>query len=406
MTELKTILCGCVAFLVAGAATAQEMPKPPNLDRVRLRAGPVLVNPTLAIPNAGVDTNVFNEPDSADPDRDFTITFTPAADVWMRMGRSWIVANVREDLVWYNEFDSQRSANGNFTASLLVPFNRLTAAVGGNWIDTRERPGFEIDTRAKRTERAANGIVEVRALSRTFFGARAEHRSIKFDEGEAYQGSDLSTELNRTVTSAGATVRNQLTPLTNVTFGLGFVQERFDSSPLRDSDSTRFDVAFNFDPFALINGSASIGIRDFKPLSPDVPGYTGSTANVNLSYTALESTKLTVGVVRDVQYSYDVDQPYYLLSGVTAGVGQQIYGPLDVQFRMGFDRLSYADRVGADVAVTDRVDHVRNYGGGMGYRLGRDLRLGFNVDRSRRESELPSHQYGGLRYGFTMTYGQ
>ena len=394
-----------LAFLATVTSYAQEMPKPPDLDRIRLRAGPVLVNPTLAIPNAGIDTNVFNEPESAEPDKDFTITFTPAADVWMRMGRTWIVGNAKEDLVWYNEFDSERSANGNFTASLLLPFNRLTAAVGGNWIDTRERPGFEIDTRAGRTERAYNGILEIRALSKTFFGMRGEHRSIEFDEGETYQGAELSTELNRTVNNLDLTARNQLTPLTSITFALGFVQERFDSSPLRDSDSTTFDVGLNFDRFALIAGSATFGIRDFRPLSSDVPGYTGSTAAVNLSYTALESTRLTFGVIRDVQYSYDVNQPYYLQSGFKVGLGQQIYGPIDAEFRVGFDQLAYADRQGADVAVTDRVDHVRNYGGGVGYRLGRDFRFGFNVDRARRESELPAHQYNGLRYGFAMSYG-
>jgi Putative beta-barrel porin 2 len=395
----------CSSLVTAAGAAGQEMPRPPNLERVRIHAGPVLVNPTLAVPNAGIDTNVFNEPDSAERDKDFTITITPAADIWMRMGRSWVVSNIKEDLVWYNKFDSERSANGNISASLLLPFNRLTAAVGGNWIDTRERPGFEIDTRAARTERAVNGIAEIRAGSKTFFGARTERRSIEFDEGETYQGSDLSVELNRTLTTAGATVRNQLTPLTSITFAVGFEQERFDFSPLRDSDSTRFDVGLNFEPFALISGSARFGIRDFRPLSSDVPGYTGSTAAVNLSYTALGTTRLSLGVIRDVQYSYDVNQPYYLQTGFTAGIGQQIYGPVDVEFRLGFDRLSYADREGADVAVTDRVDHVRNYGGGMGYRLGPDLRLGFNVDHARRESELPSHQYTGLRYGFTMTYG-
>lgn len=392
-------------LLTAVFSAAQEMPRPPDVDRVRVRAGPVLINPTLAVPNAGIDTNVFNEPDSAERDRDFTITVTPAADLWLRMGRAWVVGNIKEDLVWYNEFASERSANGNITASLLIPFNRLTAAVGGNWVDTRERPGFEIDTRAARTERAVNGIVEIRALSKTFFGVRGEQRSYEFDEGETYQGEDLSTELNRTMTRVGITARNQLTPLTSLTFIVEFDQERFDHSSLRDSDSTRYDVSLHFEPFALISGSATFGIRDFRPVSNDVPGYTGSTAAASLSYTALGSTRLSFGLLRDVQYSYDVNQPYYLQTGFTAGIGQQIYGPLDAEFRVGFDRLDYADREGADVAVTDRVDHVRNYGGGVGYRLGRDLRLGFNVDSSRRESELPSHQYSGLRYGFRMTYG-
>ena len=110
--NIRIGLCLCVAFLATTAAQAREMPQPPDLDRIRLRAGPVLLNPTLAIPNAGIDTNVFNEPDYAEPDKDFTITFTPAADVWMRMG-PLVDRRQREGRSGPGiaEFDSERSAN-------------------------------------------------------------------------------------------------------------------------------------------------------------------------------------------------------------------------------------------------------------------------------------------------------
>ena len=48
---------------------------------MRLRLGPLFLNPTVALTNAGVDDNVFNEADSAVPQSDFTLTLTPATDV-------------------------------------------------------------------------------------------------------------------------------------------------------------------------------------------------------------------------------------------------------------------------------------------------------------------------------------
>jgi len=113
-----------------------------------------------------------------------------------------------------------------------------------------------------------------------------------------------------------------------------------------------------------------------------------------------------VSAIRDLQDSYDISQPYYLQSGINASIAQQIYGPLDVQGRIGAQRLAYLARAGAAVQAPNRVDHVRLYGVGVGYRLGRDLRFGVNVDEQKRQSMVDILQYDGLRYGVTITYGQ
>jgi len=277
--------------------------------------------------------------------------------------------------------------------------------VGGSYLDTNERPGFEIDVRSNRKERGFNGAFEIRALSRTLFGARAEVRQFDFDENAVFLGVNLQNELNRTLTSASVTMRHELTPLTSVTVDVGRLQERFDYSPLRDADSTQANVGLRFETFALINGFAQIGFRDYSPLSADVPSYRGSIASVNLSYVAFGSTRLGVIAGRDIQNSFDFNQPYYLQTGVSASIEQQIYGPLDVQGRIGGQRLAYRDRAGS-VTVPDREDKVRSYGAGIGYRLGRDLRVGFNVDQQKRESQIDDRQYEGLRYGMTMSFGQ
>jgi hypothetical protein len=400
----RTVTALIVMLLVAtGNVGAQTLPREPDPDRVRVRFGPLWLNPSIALTNLGVDTNVFYEPDALEPERDFTITLTPQSDYWLRMGRTWVTGNVREDLVWYQTFTDERSANQNYAINWLVPFNRLSFAVGGNWMNVKERPGFEIDARARRTELAGGGAAELRALSKTLFGVRGERRRVAFDESEAFFDTFLQVEFNRTISSGALTVRHELTPLTSVNVEFAKSQDRFEFSPNRDSDSTSVNASVSFAPAALIVGSAQIGYRRFDPVDQAVPAYSGSTATVNLSHVARGSTRLGLQVLRDVQYSFEFDQPYYLQTGFTASVAQQIYGPVDVEVRGGRHALAYRDRGGPEEAT--RVDHIRAFGGGVGYRLGRDVRLAFNVDRQRRTSDVLSRDYEGFRFGGSVTYG-
>lgn len=379
---------------------------PPDLTAMRVRLGPLYLNPALALTNTGVDTNVFNAADTDAPQSDFTMTVTPSTDLWLRMGRTWINGTLREDIFWYKKFASERSVGNTYRVAWLVPLTRVAFNVGAGWINTRERPGFEIDARSRRLEREFTGAGEIRALSKTLFGVRGARRNVEFDKDAVFLGTNLHDELTRTSAAAAITIRHELTPLTTISVEMGREQDRFDFSPLRDSNSQRIDVGLNFDPFALISGTARVGFRNFDPVAGDLPGYTGTTAAVDLAYVALGFTRLAVQATRDVQYSFDIDQPYYLQTGISGSLAQQIYGPVDVEGRVGTARLAYRTREGAQVAVSDRVDHVRTYGGGLGYRMGRDLRIGFNVDQQHRSSEIDRRQYDGLRYGIAVTYGR
>jgi hypothetical protein len=363
------------------------------------------MNPTISVTNLGIDQNVFNEPDSASPKQDFTFTATPTTDVWIRVGPSWIDGSVKEELVWYRTYATERAANSRYRIGWKIPLNRLAFDVGGTYANVRDRPGYEIDARSLRIETRVNGSVEVRTLSKTFFGARAEHLRTNFDKDAVFLASNLHTELDHVTTTAGFFVRHQLTPLTSVMFTASRIQDRFDFSSLRDSDSNIGTVSLTFDPFALIKGTATVGYRDFRPTSGGLADYRGLTTAVNLSYTASEITKFSVKANRDIEYSYDADQPYYLLTGVEGSIAQQLFGPVDVVGRLGFESLAYRDRAGAVVKVADRVDRVRTYGVGVGYHFSRDLRVGVNVDHGQRDSDVAQRQYGGLRIGIAVTYG-
>ncbi len=72
-----------IALLRGVPALAQESDGSPTSRNVRVRIGPVLMNPTIALTNLGVDHNVFNDPPDKSPKEDFTFTVTPASDFWI-----------------------------------------------------------------------------------------------------------------------------------------------------------------------------------------------------------------------------------------------------------------------------------------------------------------------------------
>jgi hypothetical protein len=394
-----------VAFFTLGATFAVAQEGGPDPNSVRMRIGVLYVNPTISLANIGVDNNVFYDPDELSPKRDFTLTLTPASDVWLRVGPTWLSGSIKEDIIWFQEYASERTANTSSALTWRVPLNRVVMRTGVTYANVRDRPGFEIDARVRRTDIGYNGSIEYRALSRTSFVASAARRQVDFDKDAVFLASNLEYELNRVSTSYGAGVKYQATALTAFTVTVSRLEDRFEFSPLRDSDSTTTAFNVSFDPTALIKGSATVGYRSFQPLSPGLAAYNGATAALNLSYTLLGATRFRVAAVRDIQYSYDVNRPYYLQTGADFSIAQQIFGPLDVVGRFGRQNLAYTDRSDVESPNANRVDHVESYGGGIGYHFGRDLRLGFDVDQSKRLSDVARRQYDDVRIGSSLTYG-
>jgi hypothetical protein len=403
----KILLALGLSVLAASSrASAQSgVLREPDASKARVRAGRLMLNPTIGLTNLGVDTNVFNEPDQNVPESDFTITVTPQTDLWLRMGRSWVTGTVKEDLVWYKTFASERSTNHNVKLGWLLLMNRVTFSADTAYLRTRERPGFEIDARTKRSEFISRGNLEIRVRPKIFVGIRGDRTTTGFDRVSTFAGYNLRDQLNRTATTEAVTVRHQITPLTAVTLDVGREQQRFEFSPSRDSDSTTAAIGIKLDPFALIKGSASIGYRDFQPVSSSLPAYRGVIGNADLSYVAFGSTRLGVATSRDVQYSFDINEPYYLLTGVSFSVARRLVRRVDVIGRGGIQKLAYRERIGGIEAAPDRFDSLRSYGGGVGYYMANGTRIGFNVDRQHRHSPVASREYHGLTFGTSVTYG-
>ncbi len=385
-------------------ADAQLLPAPPDTGASRVQVGPFWLKPTLALTNVGVDTNLFNEADVADPRQDLAMTFSPQTEIWMRMGRTWMTGHLRQDLVWFRDYRDQRSANGTYRAGWYVPLTRLSLLAEGGYTRSRERPNVEIDLRAPRRERFGTVTTELRAWSRTYVGARIERRLVQYTGSDRFGGQSLREELDRARTVGTATLRHELTPMTSLAVEASVSRDRFTFSSGRDADAAQIVAGFRFDPTALVKGYALIGYQRFAWSSPDIPGYGGPTLSANLSYVARTSTRVTLDALRDVEASFDPNRPYYLQTGVAMTLTQRVVGPFDVQGRAGVRTLDYRARATGVASQSARQDHVTLLGGGIGYRLGRDTRLAADLETQRRSSPLPLRTYQGQRFGMSITW--
>lgn len=391
-----------ILMLLAPPAHAQEEEQDDPVATAPVRLGPVGLAPTIAMTNLGVDTNVFHRPSASDSD--FTATLTPATAAWLRTADGLLSVTGSLDFVYFGRFKSERSINGFGEARYEYRFNRLTPFVSASALSTRARPGYEIDARARRREYDVAAGVELRALSRTDVELAGRRRTVDFAGDAIFMGTRLEEVLNRSVESAHLTIRHRLTPLTTAVVRAFGERERFDLNSVRNTDSFHVEAGFELSQFALIRGRAFVGYRRLTAAGGGtLPTFSGATASVDVAYTAPTETRITLGVASDVDYSFELEYPYYVQTGWTVSVTQRLTSRWDVMLRGGRDRLGY--RGESEALPGQRVDFVDHIGGGIGYQLGHDTRLGFDVLSYHRRTDLPDRGYRAIRSGLSVTYG-
>jgi hypothetical protein len=160
-----------------------------------------------------------------------------------------------------------------------------------------------------------------------------------------------------------------------------------------------------FDNGAMFAGRAQAGYQTFRPLRADLPGYSGLVAMGALETAVLDLTRIQIQGGRDVQYSYDAFQPYYLETSVTFKVTQRIAGPFEAIALGERWHLRY-QRVGGDGSFDGRQEDTTSIGGGIGVRVGEQMGLTFTVEQMERTSSEPiGRDFQRRRVFASVSYG-
>jgi hypothetical protein len=382
-----------------------------NIDDARttmpIHAGPFYLKPAFLVKQFGVDTNVFNS--AGNEKSDFTATVTPQAEIAIPIARSALLKTTAGlDLVYFATYASERSIDPQLRVRGEAYAHRITFFAEDDYLNTRQRPNYEIDLRSRHLENDLVGGVKVHATPKLWVEVGAMQSETRYDADASFNGTKLQQTLNRTTSGFVGAVRDRLTALTTVGVKFDRLHDAFPYSPERNSDSYRVMPGLEFKPRALISGEAWVGYRSFTPDHPAVlPAFSGLVADVGLSYTLLGSTTFGASYHRDLTYSYEVELPFFIDNSVGVSIRRELGGRFDTI--LSADRHRYGYRyllTTPSPDQTSRSDTTWVYGANVGYRFRHSVRVGVGASYYTRDSNVVTFvQYNGLRYGVTVDYG-
>jgi len=414
----KTIAVVAFCVLAGLSSASAQTPGAPttapgsaqSIDEVRqdyrIHAGPFHVNPTVLLKELGVDTNVFNA--AGEQQSDFTFTVTPQADIAVAFARRGLLrTTVGTDVVYYATYDSERSLDPSVRLRGEAYARRLTLFAEGDYLNTRQRPNYEIDLRSRHVENNVMAGAGVRLSSKLSFELAARRGRTDYDADAVFDGTSLQQTLNRETSGGIGAVRYRLSPLTSLGVKFDRLEDVFEFSPLRDSRSYRVMPGVEFKPRALVSGTAWVGYRSFTPDHPEsLPQFSGLVADLGLSYTLLGSTTFGVSYHRDLAYSYEVNYPFFVDNSVGASIRRALGGRFDAIVSADRHNYEYEQVLTLPQLPNARLDTTWVYGANLGYRMRRDMRLGFGARYYQRDSTTVNFvQFDGLRFGATVNYG-
>jgi hypothetical protein len=376
-----------------------------------VHAGPLYFTPGVLLKELGVDGNVFNE--AGERKSDFTLTLSPRADAWVPVARRLLFrASSELDLVWYAQYASERSLNPQFEGRVEAYANRLTFFAEDAYLNTRQRQNYEIDVRSRHVENRAGGGADIRVTPKFSVELSGRVESTRYDADAVFEGTSLQRTLNQDTRGIQGVVRHRLTPLTTVAVRYEQLKDEFPFAHNRDSRSYRVMPGVEFKPRALIKGTAYVGYRQFTPTdAAALPEFSGLVAQLGLSYTMLGATTFGVSYRRDLTYSYEELQPFFVANSVGGSLRRALGRRFDVLLSVDRHTYDYQDLLIAlpDVSslpAEERVDTTWNYGGSLGYRIGSNGRVGFGASYWQRTSTTRQfREYDNLRFGTTVAYG-
>jgi hypothetical protein len=402
--KIKRLWLVFAGALLATAPVEAQISAP--REAAQIEFGTLALYPTLAIVDAGVDDNVFNDPFA--PQRDYTLTVTSRVLTVLRLGSNELLFQAGDDYVWFQEVASERSNNTQYAVRFNMSASRFKPYIGAERVRTRVRRSPELDARARRVDRSVIGGIAFDLSPRTALVASVRLDDTSYDEGERFRNVELKAALNRSGRTADAGVRYAITPLTTLSVTAAYEEQKFNESHIRDLKRYTVGPMLEFSPEAAIRGSLVTAFELFKPDDPTLDESIGIAYQASLNWSIYGRTTFDLGAGRNISYSYQDTEPYYLLTNVRLLVTQPLPGWFELYGGYDWEHMAYKWRRGAAAppGESDRVDRLSSASGGVGMRVGRLFRLKVGVEKTRRRSiEDPLQNFERTRILSTVTVG-
>lgn len=405
-------------FLVAipaafGQSTSDVVPRHrlvPRREQVRRdldasrRLGPLRIQPRLIFRDLGYNNNVFGTPD--DPVSDWTATVAAGAHWTLPFGpKMFVQGDVLPEYTYYDQLSERRFFGGTYNASALALFNRLSLEAG---VGTNRSLGLVSSETEAAAVRRINDVVlagEIDLLRRFSVFGRATSERHRFRSEEITRG-DLArvTDLDRDDAAVLAGVRYRFSSSLDFAVGAERTRSEFRLRPdERDNESEALLLTVQYNrPRAYIN--LTVASRAGKPLAGSTfPPYDSITGSYFASWALTAPVEVQAHGSRRVVYALFADNPYFIetRNGLTVVLRPGNRFAIRAMGEFGDNDYERAVRAGLR-----RSDAVRTYGGGISFRVYRDVGLTIAASQSEFDSTLDDYDRSVLRVQSLITIGE
>jgi hypothetical protein len=385
----------------------------------RFRLGPLWLTPKLVLRNAGVDNNVYNANGDTPTVSDRQAALTPGVDLLLPIGSRLRVSAVGTlGLNWFQREESEKSTDLNGQGRAEFDLGPLTVFGTGAAGRHRQRFSVEIDQRLERSSRSRGGGLRWRVTRRLGLAGEGSWQRYRFEQGVQVRGQSVKSALDRDTRVLSGQFTYALSPRTDFLATADLLEDSFpstlSSAGTDEVRSARFLAGLSFNRGALLSGSLRAGLRRFpRRAGQNAPEYSGLGLAANLGLPIGARARLSLNANRDVNYAVAAGQDERGTRRNTY-VSELYGGQLDFELPLSLvargllshERADYLlpQAVAPGAAALERQDDVTTWGGALLRAFGKSLRVGVNVERARRSSNLGGFGYQRTSYGLTAEY--
>lgn len=390
---LSLILISCAAYgqsYQSFKSTLEQIE-----ERVKLKIGPFRILPTLQLRNIGYDNNVYYQHEDNDPLSDFTVTFSPEAQVYL-LFRDYLILSLAENPEYVHYFEQKRERRWNNIFSPEFKYLFLDRfVISGKYLHSnrRRRATSEFDVRANEIVKSASGRIFYETARKTSFGLSGFTRKINYED-TALPGEEipLSRALNRREKGGNIELYYRVFAKSYFFATAGYTNYEFEhaQSSWRNSYSYQVYTGIRFPLLGKIRGILSLGYKKLIPREANRTGFSGLVGNTGLSF-RLWRFGFSLSYYRDCHFSYWTNNVFFNEDRYEAGVSYYLTRFLRVDYSLSHARANYP--VPESLRMPDgsyeeilRKDIYRIHSVGLVFRIIKNTGIGVTVNFWERES--------------------
>jgi hypothetical protein len=377
-----------------------------EMERSRLRLGPIRVTPLFEVSHAGYEDNVFGASEGEEKISDWSATIEAGGRFLLPMGpKLFLKGEALPGYVWYRELSERRTVIGTYQSTLLALFNRISAELTASRSESFAYFSSETDTRVLGDTRRAGGKleIEVTPVVSLFAGTVAQRQRYERGGDEPEDFVDVTGQ-DRDEAAARGGLRLRFSESFDLSAAVEGTRTEFDRLAERDNESVAYLAGIHYDrPRFFLNVVG--GYREGRAHNDSLfPEYRTATGSYFASYFLTPKVELRVYGKRQVAYSTFGGSTYFFETRNGGGLNFEVLRRLLLRGYAEFGENDYplATPVGED--RVERKDDVTTYGGGFSLRLLRNAVLTASADRSDYSSNSPVLDRSIVRFSTSISF--